>query len=65
MSFSKPKIIYFVQKKPIKVKILRISSTQIKIHKILVIFETKNQSFLPILHNSSVTLGISSPNYFS
>ena len=38
-------VVYFAQKKPIKVKILRISSVQVKIHQILVIFETRNQFF--------------------
>ena len=38
-------VIYFVQKEPIKVKILRISNAQIKIHQVLVIFETTNQFF--------------------
>ena len=38
-------VIYFAQKKPIKVEILRISSAQIKIHQSLVIFETANLFF--------------------
>ena len=36
---------YFAQKKPIKVEVLRISSAQVKIYQILVIFETINQLF--------------------
>ena len=35
---------YFAQKEPIKVEILRILSAQVKIQQILVIFETTNQS---------------------
>ena len=35
-------VIYVAQKEPIKVEILRISPAQVKIHQILVIFETKN-----------------------
>ena len=38
-------IIYFVQNEPIKVKDLRISSVQVKISTIFVIFETTNQFF--------------------
>ena len=40
--FFKSDVIYFAQKEPIKVEILRIFSAQIKIHQILVIFETAN-----------------------
>ena len=44
-------VIYFGQKESIKVKILRISSTQVKIHQILVIFETTNQFFFEFYIN--------------
>ena len=37
--------IYFARKEPIKVEILKISSTLIKIHQNFVIFETANQLF--------------------
>ena len=40
--FFRSNVIYFAQKEAIKVKILRIFSAQIKIHQILVIFETAN-----------------------
>ena len=43
-----------------KVEILRISSAQIKIQEILVIFETLNQFFLQVLYHSSVSLDITS-----
>ena len=43
--FFRSNVIYFAQKKPIKVEILRISRAQIKIHQILVIFETAIQFF--------------------
>ena len=43
--FFRTNVIYFAQKEPMKVKILRISSAPVKIHQILVIFETANQFF--------------------
>ena len=45
LCFFRSNVIYFAQKEPIKVKIFRISSAQVKIHQILVIFETTNQFF--------------------
>ena len=43
--FFMSNVIYFAQKEPIKLKILRILSAQVKIYQILVIFETINQFF--------------------
>ena len=43
--FFRSNVIYFAQKEPIKVEILRISGAQVKIHQILAIFETTNQFF--------------------
>ena len=43
LDFFTSNVIYFVQKEPIKLEILRIPSTQVKIHQILVIFETTNK----------------------
>ena len=40
--FFRSNVIYFAQKEPIKVEILRISSRQVKTHQIRVIFETTN-----------------------
>ena len=37
---------YFAQREPIKVEILKILSAQVKIHHIRIIFETTNQFFL-------------------
>ena len=51
-------VIHFGEKEPIKVEILRISSAQVKIHQILLIFETTYQFFLQILHHSSVSWDI-------
>ena len=36
-------VIYFAQKEPIKVEILRILHAQVKIHQIFVTFESTNQ----------------------
>ena len=44
--FFRSNVISFTQKEPIKVEILRILSAYVKIHQILVIFETTNQFFL-------------------
>ena len=41
--FFRSNVTYFAQREPIKVDILRISSAQIKIQQVLVIFETTNQ----------------------
>ena len=41
--FFRSNVIYFPLKEPIKVEILRISNALVKIHQILVIFETENQ----------------------
>ena len=46
--FFRSNVIYFVEKKTIKVKTLRISSTHVKIYQILVIFETSNQNWLMV-----------------
>ena len=43
--FFRSNVIFFSQKERIKVEILRILSAQVKIYKILVIFETANQFF--------------------
>ena len=43
--FFRSKIIYFAQKRPIRIEILRIASAQVKIWQIFVIFETTNQVF--------------------
>ena len=60
--FFRSNVIYFAQKEPIKVEILRISNAQIKILQIFVIFETAHV-FLQILHHSSVSWDIT-PLYF-
>ena len=44
--FFRSNVIYFPQKEPIKVDIFRISNVLVKIHQILVIFETKNHFFI-------------------
>ena len=44
--FFRSNVIYFAQKRQSKCKFLRLLSAQIKIHQILVIFETTNWSFL-------------------
>ena len=44
--FLRSSLKYFAQKEPIRVEILRMPSAQVKIHQILVIFETTNQFFL-------------------
>ena len=62
MYFFRSNVIYFAQKEPIKVEILRISNAQIKILQIFVIFETAHV-FLQILHHSSVSWDIT-PLYF-
>ena len=41
--FFRSNVVYFAQKGPMKVQIFRLFSAQIKIHQILVIFETKNK----------------------
>ena len=46
---------HFPQKEPITVKILRISSAQVKIQQILVILETINQFFFRTCHHCSVS----------
>ena len=56
--FFRSNVIYFARKEPIKVEILKILSTQIKIHQNFVIFETANQLFKKILHHSSVSWDI-------
>ena len=43
--FFRSNVIYFTQKEPIKVELLRILRVQVKIHQILVIFEKTNQFF--------------------
>ena len=43
--FFRPNVIYFAPNKPIKVQFLILLSAQVKIHQILVIFETINQFF--------------------
>ena len=43
--FFRPNVIYFAQNKPIQVQFLILLSAQVKIHQILVIFETINQFF--------------------
>ena len=43
--FFRSNVICFAQKEPIKVEILRISSTQVKIHQIPLTFETTTQFF--------------------
>ena len=43
--FFRSNVIYFAQKEPVKVKISRILSAQVKIYQILVIFELTNQFF--------------------
>ena len=40
--FFRSKVLYFARKGPIKAQILRLSSAPIKIHQVLVIFETAN-----------------------
>ena len=60
MYFFRSNVIYFAQKEPIKVEILRISNAQIKILQIFVIFETARfssnfASFFSVMrHNSSI-----------
>ena len=44
--FFRSNVTCFAQKEPIKAEILSISWTQIKVHQILVSFETKNHFFL-------------------
>ena len=60
--FFRSNVIYLPQKEPIKVEILRISNALVKIHQILVIFETENQfssNFALLVnvmrHKSSIT----------
>ena len=43
--FFRSNVKYFAQKEPIKAETLSTPSTQIKVHQILVSFETKNQFF--------------------
>ena len=45
LEFFRSYLIYFAQKEPVKVKTLRILSHPVKIHQVLVVFETKNQFF--------------------
>ena len=49
--FFRSKVIYFVRKGLMKVQILEILSAQIKIHQILVIFETTNWFFFKFFIN--------------
>ena len=62
--FFRSNVIYFAQKEPIKVEILRISSAQVKIHQIIAIFETTNQIFFWISNNSSVSWDINPLHFF-
>ena len=45
-------VMYFAQKEPIKGKFLRLSSAWVKIHQIFVVFETRNQFFFKLCHET-------------
>ena len=59
--FFRSNVIYFAQKEPVKVEILRILSAQVKIHQIFVTFE----STIQILHQPSVSWDITPLYFFS